>query len=266
MMKPTTFVMRSWGSPLRTTGNEKGRFTVVLSAMADGRKLNPYLVFKRVRAIPELNTTGVVVALSKKRWMNEELTKDWVKRVWGSLNFGRRLLVWDANKCHLTAGVRSCVDKQTNTDVSIIPGGLTSHLQPADVSWNKPFKTAYKEKYIQWMATGPKMYTADGNVRAPSKALCLQWVKECLEVLLAEVVQKSFRACEISMNTDGTEVEEIHCLKEGGVAADARESIQRDTATLTTAMDTELVESDPFADVEEDEDELEDNELVLEDC
>ena len=56
------------------------------------------------------------------------------------------------------------------------------------------------------------------------------------------------------------------CLKEGGVAADARESIRRDTATLATATDTELEESDPFADVEEYEDELEENELVLEDC
>ena len=57
------------------------------------------------------------------------------------------------------------------------------------------------------------------------------------------------------------EDEEIHCLKEGGVAADAGESIRRDTAT-----DTELKESDPFADVEEDKDVLEENKLVLEDC
>ena len=33
-----------------------------------------------------------------------------------------------------------------------------------------------------------------------------------------------------------------------------------------TATYTELEESDPFADVEEDEDELEENELVVEDC
>ena len=59
------------------------------------------------------------------------------------------------------------------------------------------------------------------------------------------------------MNTDRTEDEEIHCLKEGGVAADARELSRRDTATLATATDTELEESDPFVDIEEDEDELE---------
>ena len=43
-------------------------------------------------------------------------------------------------------------------------------------------------------------------------------------------------------------------------------SIRRDTATLAMATDTELEQSDPYADVEEDEDELEENKLVLEDC
>ena len=41
---------------------------------------------------------------------------------------------------------------------------------------------------------------------------------------------------------------------------------KKDTAKLATATNTELKESDPFADVEEDEHELEENELVLEDC
>ena len=50
------------------------------------------------------------------------------------------------------------------------------------------------------------------------------------------------------------------------MTADARESIRRDTTTLATVTDSELEKSDPFADVEEDEDELEENELVLEDC
>ena len=49
------------------------------------------------------------------------------------------------------------------------------------------------------------------------------------------------------------------------MAADARESIRRDTMTLATAMDSKLEESDLFADVEQDEDKLEENKLVLED-
>ena len=137
--------------PVRSTGHDKGRFTVVLAAMADGRKLNPFIVFKGVRPIAELDREpGVIVAYSRNGWMNEEITNDWVKRGWGTLNFGRRLLVWDAYKCHLMPNVKGVVDKQANTDISIIPGGLTSLVQPADVSWNKPFKAAYKELYNEW--------------------------------------------------------------------------------------------------------------------
>ena len=46
------------------------------------------------------------------------------------------------------------------------------------------------------------------------------------------------------------------------MAADTSESIRKETATLATAMNTELEESDPL----KDEDELDEKELVLEDC
>ena len=69
--------------------------------------------------------------------------------------------------------VKSAVGRHTNSDLSIIPGGGTSKIQPADVSWNKPFKVAYKSKYNEWMVSGEKSYTAAGNIRAPSKVLCL---------------------------------------------------------------------------------------------
>lgn len=62
------------------------------------------------------------------------------------------------------------------------------------------------------------------------------------------------------------EDEEIHFLKEGGMATDTRKSIQRVIATLATATDIKLKESDLFADVEEGIGELEKNNLVLEDC
>ena len=67
---------------IRTRGHDKGRFTVILAAMADGRKLKPYVVFKGVRPVAALMATqGVVVAFSRNGWMNEALTIDWVTRV-----------------------------------------------------------------------------------------------------------------------------------------------------------------------------------------
>ena len=51
----------------------------------------------------------------------------------------------------MTEKVKTHVSK-LNTDMCLIPGGLTTQLQPADVSWNKPFKTAYRKLYNEWMA------------------------------------------------------------------------------------------------------------------
>ena len=79
---------------IRTTRHDKGHFTVVLAAMADGRKLKPYVVFKDVRPVAELaKIPGVVVVYSRNGWMNEELTKDWISRAWGLLAFDQHLLV-----------------------------------------------------------------------------------------------------------------------------------------------------------------------------
>ena len=59
--------------------------------------------------------------------------------------------------------------------------------------------------------------------------------------------------------------DEIHFLREEGVAADVRETVKRDTATLTSLPLATLPECS-FLDIEKDEEELEENEVVLEDC
>ena len=50
-----------------------------------------------------------------------------------------------------------------------------------------------------------------------------------------------------------------------GVAADARGAINTETANLLAGV-SEDNDDDPFAGLEEDEDELEENETVLDDC
>ncbi len=146
--------------------------------------------------------------------------------------------------------VNEVVKKQVNSDLSIIPGGLTGHIQSADMCWNKPFKASYKDLYAEWTANGQKTYTA---VRPPAKLLCLEWVKKAWESVSTEVVKKSFLSCGISMKIDGGEDGQIHCIKKGGIAEAAKDEITRSTAKMLSPQQVEGSEDDqgdPFADLE----------------
>ena len=56
------------------------------------------------------------------------------------------------------------------------------------------------------MISGEKSYTAQGNVRAPSKAQCIEWVKLAWQSVTRETIVKSFVVCGISGNVDGSEM------------------------------------------------------------
>ena len=89
--------------PIKTTGHTKDHYTVILTARADGTKLKPYVVFKGkgTRLIKILSKTpGIHVRFSPNGWMNNGLTRDYLRSVIGSLSFNQRLLVWDAYRCH----------------------------------------------------------------------------------------------------------------------------------------------------------------------
>jgi hypothetical protein len=52
----------------------------------------------------------------------------------------RGMLVLDSFKGHLTEKVKTVASNLLNTDLVIIPGGMTSQLQVLDVVVNIPFK------------------------------------------------------------------------------------------------------------------------------
>lgn len=97
--------------------------------------------------------------------MDFEQMKVWIEKAWrrrqGGLGRRKSLLVYDAFEAHVTDTVKAAF-KRENTDLAVIPGGLTSILQPLDVSLNKPFKDGVRKRWMQWMADGIHEFTATG--------------------------------------------------------------------------------------------------------
>ena len=86
---------------VRSTGHEKSRVSVCLTAKADGTKLKPFIVFKEKGAKRDIEAmkkepkfkNKCVLATSSNAWMTAETTTQYVNEVIGSLSFRRRLFV-----------------------------------------------------------------------------------------------------------------------------------------------------------------------------
>jgi hypothetical protein len=85
----------------------------------------------------------VIIRANKEGWMNEKEMFWWIENIWMQRarrrNNQRSLLVLDSFTAHKTDAVKRRF-REKNTDLAVIPGGLTSRLQPLDVSLNKSFK------------------------------------------------------------------------------------------------------------------------------
>ena len=195
--------------PIFSSGYHKAKFTVLLAAKADGSKLKPFIILKGKRlplALKDVKEARIM--MMKNGWLSEEAAIDWIKNVWGSFAFGRRLLSWDAFNCHKTVTVKKELER-IRTDVTMIPGGCTSVLQAPDVCWNKSFKQEYIRLYEMWTRNEgctSENRTKAGNPRAPSKLLMCQWVILAWKSLPADLIQKFFKICALTTKTDGSEI------------------------------------------------------------
>lgn len=199
---------------IKTTGHEKTRFTVVLACMANGTKLKPVVIFKRKTLPKGLKfVSGVIVQAHPKGWMDEAGTQQWLHQVWntrpGAMMSKRSMLVWDMFRAHITENCKKTA-RNLRTDLAVIPGGLTSVLQPLDVCLNKPFKDRLRKMWIDWMTSGSATLTKGGNLMKPDITVVVAWVKEAWESIPEEMVRKSFLKCGISNAMDGSQDDALY--------------------------------------------------------
>ena len=132
---------------------------------------------------------------------------EWLKIVWGRRP--RALLnqpsvpVLDAFKGHLTDSVKNQLRKM-NTELDIL-GGMTSVLQPMDVSINKPFKDRFRQQYLTWISDPARELTETGKIKGAAHSEVARWVSAAWKAIPDSINIRSFKKCCISNALDGSE-------------------------------------------------------------
>ena len=198
---------------IKTSGCEKQRVTVMLAITGDGRKLPPFLIFKRktnpkTPKSEKLFPDDVIVRNQEKGWMTETLMFDWLRNVWeirpGGLSKIPSMLCLDAFRGHLTDAVREKIHSLAS-DLVVIPAGMTSVLQPLDVSINKPFKGYVQEQYEKWFCEPNRELTPTGKIKRAAPHIVANWVSAAWKRIEGPMIVKSFKKCCISSALDGSE-------------------------------------------------------------
>lgn len=268
----------------KTTGNTKMRFTVVLTALASGRKLKPMIIFHNLKNVPNGNfPRECFVAVSKSGTMSAQLMQQWMQHVWktrpGSIFNQPALLTMDRHRSHTFDDTVKTLKQQHNTDVSFVPGGMTSLLQPCDVTWNKPLKDRVREKWGQWLDSGEQEFTRTGKRRKARYDTVATWIVEAWRDLPGDVVKQSFRSCgvgsdvpreafhsslqsllngddvgnEVCSDTDA-EFDESDQSESGSDSDDGGDSDRDDAVLVEDESDRSQVEDSATEDSDEDDD------------
>ena len=100
-------------------------------------------------------------------------------------------------------------------------------------------KEHLREMYDEWLAEGKQELAANGNMRPLSRQQMVEWVLATWKKVPVEIIQKSFKVCALSCNLDGSEDEQLMCVK--------HESCQCLLPRLQAAVNLEESEEvDPF--------------------
>ncbi|KAF4794152.1 pogo transposable element with KRAB domain-like protein [Turdus rufiventris] len=140
---------------IKTTGNEKTFFTVILGVLSNGQKLRPMVIFKRKTLPKDKFPKGINVAVNPKVWMDEQAMWTWLTEVYACrpdrfFHPLPALLIFDSMCAHKTESVKAMV-KKINSELAVILGCLTKEVQPLNISIIRSFKAKMRVLWENWM-------------------------------------------------------------------------------------------------------------------
>ena len=166
-----------------TTGQQKTRVSVCLTATAGGTKLKPLILIPRKNPIKNWTPPDNVEIVygTNGNFSESVISEHYVPKILVSYKNQRRYhdlhLVFDQAPCHTTQRSKAAFSS-ASIKVKWVGKRLTYLTQPADQSWMSPFKGRYFKKWNNWLIHAPKSYTAAGNVKSPGYAKVVEWISE----------------------------------------------------------------------------------------
>lgn len=199
---------------LASAGSEKTRVTVMLGAFLEGTMLRPMAVFKgkdtdrgRIREEfkhPVANgyppNSKIKLVVQESAWFDLTVMNNWVDNVWGNrpgaLLRKRNRLILDSFECHRNAMILRKLKEEHNTEVVMIPGGLTSDRQWMDQEVNRQFKKFFRRRYQAWLAEALSEYeTGKSKLKQPTRQQISWWIVESVAEITKNAVHASIKKC-----------------------------------------------------------------------
>ena len=156
----------------------------------------------------------------------------------------RTVLVLDSWRPHRKPEFIRKMSVHYDTQVMIIPGGMTPVLQPADISWNRPVKLKIKELWGIWMTEQMGLKSEERHNRPPYRTIA-EWCLQAWKELDRDLIKRSFVFAGIGNERDDTKLssklldiilngiqEELVGLPNTGISDD-----ETDSEEITETMD-----------------------------
>lgn len=112
----------------------------------------PIFAILRGKKVPKnlegLKEADIFCSSNKNAWMTTDIFFYWIKLIWEpyARQFKRTLLIMDKFSVHKKQEIIALL-QSLNTDVVIIPGGLTYYVQPCDIYVNGPLKRQMRKRW-----------------------------------------------------------------------------------------------------------------------
>lgn len=145
----------------KCTSGERGTLTTVINACsAAGNYISPFFIFKRKRMNPLLmkqSNSNMVASVSDSGWITEQLFVDWLNHF---KSFTRPsvdnpiLLVLDNHESHISLPAYEFCKKNC-IHVVTLPPHSSHRMQPLDLTFHGPLKTAYNKECEAYMVNNP---------------------------------------------------------------------------------------------------------------